>query len=97
MIHADASGAVMSGYGTIWGMTEQPPGQQFSRTNLRRGYNADQVDAFLAQVTESISQGRPPPDPVAVRFDPAYGGYDEFEVDTFLDDLAAQLRDAGLL
>lgn len=78
-------------------MPENPPGQQFTRHNLRRGYNPEQVDAFLAEVTAAIGAGQPAPNPLIVSFDPKYGGYDELEVDEFLDDLGAQLRDAGLI
>lgn len=78
-------------------MSESAPGSQFTRHDLRRGYNPEQVDAFLAEVTGAIAQGQPAPDPVRVTFDPTYGGYDELEVDQFLDDLAVQLKDAGLI
>lgn len=78
-------------------MSEAPgDGPQFSRRNLVRGYNAEQVDALLAEVRAAIGEGRPVPNLVSVTLEPQYGGYNEYEVDTFLDDLAGQLREAGL-
>lgn len=53
------------------------------------------MDAFLAEVTAAIQGGRPMPSIAGARFQPAYGGYDEREVDDFLDELARALGQLG--
>lgn len=71
-------------------MSEQPA-QQFTVHRFRRGYTTAEVDAFLDLVATAIREGGQVPAIRQVAFSPSYGGYDEQEVDDFLDDLAAQL------
>ena len=77
---------------------------QFRRPGLgRRGYDPEQVDAFLARAAEALdalAQGRAPAvtadDVHSVIFPkPGFGrgrGYDEDQVDAFLDAVEAALR-----
>lgn len=69
-------------------------GPQFTVHRLRRGYSIPEVDAFLDHLAASIGQGGGVPDIADVTFTPTYGGYDEREVDDFLEDLAQQLGPA---
>ncbi|MGH3738390.1 MAG: DivIVA domain-containing protein, partial [Micromonosporaceae bacterium] len=75
-------------------MTAQ--GQRFRRRALRRGYKADEVDDFLARAEETLA-GNPSGEPVTaeevhdVVFRVRFGGYDEWQVDVYLDRLERQL------
>lgn len=66
-------------------------GPRFTLHRFRRGYAVADVDAFLDSVSAAIRDGAPVPDVVTAQFRSAYGGYDEREVDEFLDDLHTQL------
>jgi DivIVA domain-containing protein len=78
-------------------MTQPGPGDgpRLTVHRVRRGYRTQDVDAFLAEVTAAIQGGRPMPSIAGARFEPAYGGYDEREVDDFLDELARALGQQG--
>ncbi|MGH3656194.1 MAG: DivIVA domain-containing protein, partial [Micromonosporaceae bacterium] len=75
-------------------MTTQ--GQRFRRRALRRGYKADEVDDFLGRAEETLA-GNPSGEPVAAQevhdvvFRVRFGGYDEWQVDVYLDRLERQL------
>ncbi|HEY1177081.1 MAG TPA: DivIVA domain-containing protein, partial [Phytomonospora sp.] len=77
-------------------MTSQ--GERFRRRALRRGYKVDEVDAFLDRV-EATLEGQPIGPPVAsqevddVVFRVRFGGYDEWQVDVYLDRVARQLTE----
>lgn len=77
-------------------MTSQ--GERFRRRALRRGYKVDEVDAFLDRV-EATLEGQPIGPPVAsqevddVVFRVRFGGYDEWQVDVYLDRVARQLSE----
>lgn len=72
-------------------MSESSFAPQFTVRKLRRGYNMADVDAFLESIGEALRNGTEVPDIRNATFSPAYGGYDEEEVDSFLDDLQTQL------
>ena len=71
-------------------------GQRFRRRALRRGYKVDEVDAFLERV-EATLEGAPIGEPVLAQdvhdvvFRVRFGGYDEWQVDVYLDRLERQL------
>lgn len=71
-------------------MTEQA-GPQFTTHRVRRGYNRSEVDGFLSALMTTLGTGGQAPVIAEITFTPEYGGYDEREVDTFLDDLAGEL------
>jgi len=79
----------------------------FTATVLRRGYDQREVDEFLARVSATLRRledvgGQAPPDPGDVRAadveavtftqTQVRGGYDEREVDQFLDRVLATVR-----
>ena len=76
-------------------MTSQG-GQRFRRRALRRGYKADEVDDFLARAEATLA-GQPIGEPVTAQevhdvvFRVRFGGYDEWQVDVYLDRLERQL------
>jgi DivIVA domain-containing protein len=65
---------------------------------LSRGYKVDEVDAFLDRVEATLS-GEPVGSPVTadevddVVFRVRFGGYDEWQVDVYLDRVARQLAE----
>ena len=74
----------------------------FTPTGFRRGYDQDQVDAYLDRIVTTMRariEGRAVPQPVSaadvvsVTFDMTRfrGGYDMVEVDEFLDRIHATL------
>ncbi|HIV58506.1 MAG TPA: DivIVA domain-containing protein, partial [Candidatus Stackebrandtia faecavium] len=71
-------------------------GDRFRRRALSRGYKVDEVDAFLDRVEATLS-GEPMGTPVPsqevddVVFRVRFGGYDEWQVDVYLDRVARQL------
>ena len=73
-------------------------GQRFRRRALRRGYKVDEVDAFLDRVEATLA-GDPVGAPVTgqevhdVVFRVRFGGYDEWQVDVYLDRVARQLAE----
>ncbi|MQA25994.1 MAG: DivIVA domain-containing protein [Micromonosporaceae bacterium] len=75
-------------------MTTQ--GQRFRRRALRRGYKVDEVDAFLDRAEATLA-GDLLDEPVTatevhdVVFRVRFGGYDEWQVDVYLDRLERQL------
>ena len=72
-------------------------GQRFRRRALRRGYKVDEVDSFLDRVEATLA-GDPMGAPVSAQevhdvvFRVRFGGYDEWQVDLFLEDLQRFLR-----
>ena len=71
-------------------MAAQKP--EFTRVGrLQRGYDVDDVDAFLRQFARALEQGREVPDVMEARFTSPFGGYDMVEVDEFLEDLRSQM------
>lgn len=64
---------------------------QFTVSRLRRGYSAAEVDAFLDSVATAVRQDQPVPNILEARFSVCFGGYDQQEVDIFLDDLHLEL------
>nr|WP_269799156.1 DivIVA domain-containing protein [Glycomyces xiaoerkulensis] len=80
-------------------------GDRFRRRALSRGYKVDEVDAFLDRVEATLA-GEPVGSPVTadevddVVFRVRFGGYDEWQVDVYLDRVArqlAELEDRGVL
>ncbi|GAA2284163.1 hypothetical protein GCM10009853_043500 [Glycomyces scopariae] len=73
-------------------------GDRFRRRALSRGYKVDEVDAFLDRVEATLS-GEPVGSPVSadevddVVFRVRFGGYDEWQVDVYLDRVARQLAE----
>ncbi|HEU5126489.1 MAG TPA: DivIVA domain-containing protein [Glycomyces sp.] len=71
-------------------------GDRFRRRALSRGYKVDEVDAFLDRVEATLA-GEPVGSPVTadevddVVFRVRFGGYDEWQVDVYLDRVARQL------
>jgi len=71
-------------------------GQRFRRRALRRGYKADEVDDFLARAEATLA-GELDGKPVTAQevhdvvFRVRFGGYDEWQVDVYLDRLERQL------
>jgi len=71
-------------------------GQRFRRRALRRGYKADEVDDFLARAEATVN-GEPVDEVVTAKqvhdvvFRVRFGGYDEWQVDVYLDRLERQL------
>ena len=77
-------------------MAEWVEGQQFSITGRRRGYDEDEVDAFLDAIRDTfLGERRPPLTSDEVRNIGFSGGkrrgYDEAEVDGFLDEVEKKL------
>jgi DivIVA domain-containing protein len=73
-------------------------GDRFRRRALSRGYKVDEVDAFLDRVEATLA-GEPVGSPVSadevddVVFRVRFGGYDEWQVDVYLDRVARQLAE----
>jgi len=73
-------------------------GDRFRRRALSRGYKVDEVDAFLDRVEATLS-GEPVGSPTSadevddVVFRVRFGGYDEWQVDVYLDRVARQLAE----
>ncbi|GAA4900544.1 DivIVA domain-containing protein [Stackebrandtia albiflava] len=73
-------------------------GDRFRRRALSRGYKVDEVDAFLDRVEATLA-GEPMGSPVPsqevddVVFRVRFGGYDEWQVDVYLDRVARQLSE----
>ncbi|WP_347177365.1 DivIVA domain-containing protein [Glycomyces sp. L485] len=73
-------------------------GDRFRRRALSRGYKVDEVDAFLDRVEATLA-GEPVGSPVTadevddVVFRVRFGGYDEWQVDVYLDRVARQLAE----
>ena len=73
-------------------------GDRFRRRALSRGYKVDEVDAFLDRVEATLA-GEPMGAPVPsqevddVVFRVRFGGYDEWQVDVYLDRVARQLSE----
>lgn len=60
-----------------------------------RGYDFDQVDAFLDQVADSLRRGQPGAAVPAPRFDRVLRGYDVAQVDAFLGQLGVKRQAAA--
>jgi DivIVA domain-containing protein len=65
---------------------------QFTTSRIRRGYSCPEVDEFLDRVATALRNGEPAPDIEDVRFSVCFRGYDQQEVDIFLDDLLLELH-----
>lgn len=60
---------------------------------FRRGYNVANVDGLLGGVWSAVRDGREPSKVMEARFTTTFGGgYDEAEVDDYLDVLSAALK-----
>lgn len=76
----------------IIGRLARPAGQRFRRANiLAEGYDRKQVDAFTQRLNEYFLKGTPMSiDAVrTVAFRPRRGGYQEAQVDLFLDSVVS--------
>lgn len=76
--------------------SDLPAPTGFTQVQLREGYSAAEVDAFVARAMESVRATPPtmrPAEVAAVRFTPVRlrSGYDMREVDTWLDALEQHL------
>lgn len=65
---------------------------QFTTSRIRRGYACPEVDDFLERVATALRNGDPVPDIEEVRFSLCFRGYDQQEVDIFLEDLQLELQ-----
>lgn len=79
----------MTDFSTEDGAEQTRP--QFTVSRLRRGYSAAEVDEFLDSIAAAVRQGQPVPNVLEARFNVCFGGYDQQEVDIFLDDLHGEL------
>ncbi|HSP60691.1 MAG TPA: DivIVA domain-containing protein [Ornithinimicrobium sp.] len=69
-----------------------PVHEDFPTTRVRRGYDAEQVDALIADVFEAVRSGGHAPVIAEARFQGTTllrTGYEEKAVDDYLDELAA--------
>ncbi|WP_116950702.1 DivIVA domain-containing protein [Jiangella endophytica] len=73
-------------------VAERPRGERFGRTGLTKGYDADQVDAFVDEVRGTLTSTLTRDDVVNVHFDDARGGYRHREVDAWLVALEEHTR-----
>jgi DivIVA domain-containing protein len=65
-------------------VADRPRGQRFERSGLAKGYEADQVDAFVDHVRGTLTSSLTRAEVANVRFTAARGGYRDHEVDAWL-------------
>lgn len=65
-------------------VADRPRGERFERSGLSKGYDADQVDAFVDHVRGTLTSSLTRDEVANVHFDDARGGYRHSDVDAWL-------------